>query len=979
MKYILLLKCLLLYALCALSQTPISYQFTPNNGLPSNEVYHVTTDHKGYLWFGTDRGIARFDGKHFKLYTVNEGLGDNVVDKIFVSPGDKIWARCMDRKLYVLEQERFVAYKYADQLESLLGPEADYVTSIYFQQEQPLFLGTNFSGLLRVSKDSIIHIQYADTGRTLRYHAGLNIAHVHNILNLKLNACDFIFNGKLYQNKTRATLKPSALARTNGDVILCFTNWLFVIRNNTIISSIGFDMPITSVYEDKWHNLWVCFFMRGATKFAANEPITKHGGRTYFADYKITGLTQDFEGGYWFTSYNSGVFYVPDLNIESINLDGFGKYEYPRELTGNGKDKLYLVTTDKRIYMLERLTLKRLNNGDTTAELTSVCNDVSYNSKYGKIMAVYSGSVLCADETDPNFVQRIKGSKAVLAAGDSLYTLGSYSLWIYPDSVVKYSNDSFFSDDIHRIAGSDDRRVENIFYSMYVSRNPFYILVGSSRGLIQLTEKRKFIRIFESSINIRVNAIQKLQNGTLVIATLGKGIFLIKGKRVQQVVLGLAAQQNMVNDLAVHGNITWAATEKGVVRIDLSDTKHPKLKSWSAANGFPYNDVRKIYIQQGKVYVIAQNKLITIDEEALAENMAPPGVFLNSIVVNDHIGLPPDSAFDFKYQHHRIGFSFNGIAFKSGEHLRYKYRLRGFDYKWQIVTQPFVEFPSLPFGSYTFELVSLNESDIASLVPVTYSFNIPPPFWKRWWFFIAGIIAIFGIIWFMVKDRFRREQQRNMEREAMLQYEQQALSAQINPHFIFNALNSIQNFILQEDKRNAIKYLGRFSKLMRLNLDNARQKWIPPHKEFELIETYLELEKLRHKDRFTYKIHISNDPMPGQLLVPSMLIQPFVENAILHGVNNLTDTTGLVEVDLQYVNGKLICKIEDNGVGREKAEELKHVHKRTHEGSGLTITRERLHLLCNETRTDFRLDVMDKKNEAGLPSGTIVVFNLPYK
>ncbi|MES2779238.1 MAG: histidine kinase, partial [Bacteroidota bacterium] len=396
-----------------------------------------------------------------------------------------------------------------------------------------------------------------------------------------------------------------------------------------------------------------------------------------------------------------------------------------------------------------------------------------------------------------------------------------------------------------------------------------------------------------------------------------------------------------------------------------------QLRYWSVASGFPYNDIRKIHIQDGKIYVIAQHKLIRIDENMEGINRFPPRVFLNRIVVNGGQEIPIDSNYRFTHEDRRIRFLFNGLAFRSGQYLQYQYRLTGLDDEWHTITQPFVEFPSLSPGTYHFELVALNENNTRSAVPVAYHFVIPLPFWETDWFYACIISVAIMFIALIFRYRFRAEQKRNREREAMLQYEQQALSAQINPHFLFNALNSIQNFILQEDKSNAIKYLGRFSKLMRSSLDHARMKWISPAEEMNLLENYLELEKMRFKDKFIYQVDVPDEQL-SDILIPSMLIQPFIENAILHGVAKLENRQGQITVKLVWKDTQLLCSVTDNGIGLGQAGA--EYSQRSH---GMNITLERLKLLCAETATVYFFGITDRKAEE--KKGTHVTFHIPYK
>jgi two-component system, LytTR family, sensor kinase len=211
----------------------------------------------------------------------------------------------------------------------------------------------------------------------------------------------------------------------------------------------------------------------------------------------------------------------------------------------------------------------------------------------------------------------------------------------------------------------------------------------------------------------------------------------------------------------------------------------------------------------------------------------------------------------------------------------------------------------------------------------------------------------------------------------LLAKEQIALSAQINPHFIFNSLNSIQHLIIQEDRQHAALHMASFSRLMRLSLDNSRKKWVPVKDETELLKLYLELESLRFKDKFVYQLLVDDAVANSSIRIPAMLIQPYVENAIRHGINNLSGKKGMVTVTLHMEGEQLLACVEDNGIGRQKALLLQGTGK-DHLSAGMQITRERLLLLCKETGTPWLFEIIDKQDEAGAATGTLVRFNMPW-
>ncbi len=214
-----------------------------------------------------------------------------------------------------------------------------------------------------------------------------------------------------------------------------------------------------------------------------------------------------------------------------------------------------------------------------------------------------------------------------------------------------------------------------------------------------------------------------------------------------------------------------------------------------------------------------------------------------------------------------------------------------------------------------------------------------------------------------------------MERD-LIELEQKALRLQMNPHFIFNALNSIQALIGKEDPTTSRYHLSKFSRLMRQVLENSRHSMVSLDQEIQVLEDYLSLEKFSRKDAFDFVIKLDEDIDPEEEMVPPMVLQPFLENAIIHGIAHLTDRRGLISLDIHLQGPKLICEIRDNGVGRIKAAEIKSQQEASHKSMALQVTQERLERLA-EQGTAPELTVEDLVLADGSPAGTLVRIGIP--
>ncbi len=259
--------------------------------------------------------------------------------------------------------------------------------------------------------------------------------------------------------------------------------------------------------------------------------------------------------------------------------------------------------------------------------------------------------------------------------------------------------------------------------------------------------------------------------------------------------------------------------------------------------------------------------------------------------------------------------------------------------------------------------------------------RIYPPFWQTWAFRLALAALVLALVWYFYQQQIRtvrqRETEKNAVRQQLADLEMKALRAQMNPHFVFNALNSVQNFILKNDTREASRYLTKFARLMRLILENSESPLVPLAREIELLRYYTELEQLRFNHRFTFDFQVDSNLQPESISIPGMLIQPHIENAIWHGLMHKTSPGQLWVRFRKAGDNTIICEIEDNGVGRDRAAEIEKDRPKNHRSTGLANIQTRLEILNAQLANDIRLDFEDLHDAAGQASGTKVLVRMP--
>jgi LytS/YehU family sensor histidine kinase len=256
--------------------------------------------------------------------------------------------------------------------------------------------------------------------------------------------------------------------------------------------------------------------------------------------------------------------------------------------------------------------------------------------------------------------------------------------------------------------------------------------------------------------------------------------------------------------------------------------------------------------------------------------------------------------------------------------------------------------------------------------------SVSTPFWKQDWFQMLLVVIGFSAVYFFYRIRLnqvRKEEKIKREyNKKLAEVEMKALKAQMNPHFIFNSLNSINRYIVKSEPEKASLYLTKFSKLIRLILDNSNSKIVSLENELNALKLYIELEALRFNEKFTYTIHLNEELNPLSIGVPPMIIQPFVENAIWHGLLH-KEGAGKLEIQVERYGSGLRCIISDNGVGRKKAGELKSKSINNSKSYGMKITNDRLTMLNGESKIST-VEIVDLEDVSGNSLGTKVIVKI---
>lgn len=468
--------------------------------------------------------------------------------------------------------------------------------------------------------------------------------------------------------------------------------------------------------------------------------------------------------------------------------------------------------------------------------------------------------------------------------------------------------------------------------------------------------------------------------GYIMVTNPEKGIvkkFNLKDNGFRGFLVFLAKDKN--------GNI-WGYTPYELIKINADDIS---LSAYSFYYGVKTVDFFHFsFLPSGEMVFGERNGITMANPEELKKNTELPVPYIVQLkILNRVISRDVYSAgeeIELSYRKNFLTIYFSAKAYTVPEGVRFRYRLYDFDDWNEVKGGQFANYTNIPPGHYVFQLQAANNEGVWNENILEMPFHIITPWWLTWWFRIGILLLLAGIIYSVYKNRInqikKKEKLKTRYEKKLANVEMTALLAQMNPHFLFNSLNSIDSYIIKNESGKASEYLNNFARLMRLILQSSRSNYTSLKDEIEMLDLYLQMEALRFKDKFQYEINVSEVLNTSSIVIPPMLVQPYVENAIWHGLMHKNDgIQGKVEIIISEQENKLICIIQDNGIGREKAAQIKARKPGNHKRSmGMQITKDRIDLINKLYNTNATVTITDLQDNAGKPTGTRVELSIPF-
>lgn len=424
------------------------------------------------------------------------------------------------------------------------------------------------------------------------------------------------------------------------------------------------------------------------------------------------------------------------------------------------------------------------------------------------------------------------------------------------------------------------------------------------------------------------------------------------------------------------GGYLWLGSDDGVSAFDLRDYSS---RLFTYADGLP--SVAITTIRQGSFYDTAENQcyfgslhhLISFRPDLSHTRQEAPQLFVDEIRTSDSILCGRIGHVEVPYADNSLRLTFNAINFRNPEDNRFAYRVTpSSDSVWHdLGWEHSVNFNNLAPGLYRIELKLFSANNRWPEQVKILALTVYPPFWQRTWFIVLAALLLAALVVLIYRNRVGGIREKLSLDKKLAEYEMKALHAQMNPHFIFNALNSIREMILRSDNRNASRYLSRFAQLIRLNLEHSRLTFITLRQNIEYLEGYLEMEQMRFAD-FNYSIETDPDIDLDEVRVAPMLIQPLVENAIWHGLRP-QESDKRVRIHFYMDGDKLVCEIDDNGIGIRRSLENKDIYQPGHRSMGIDNIRQRIAVLNEKYGMDCSLSIEDKTDIPGRTDGGTLI------
>jgi len=945
------LSCILFLGVTSVcAQLPLPQEIHRFEGLPTSTIYNVIQDEHHYVWLGTEKGLLRYDGKRFVAFSNVQMRSMAVSDLRFDA----------DKKLHC---QNFSGQHFVMKGDSL-------------HLEKSLAITGNYAPVLE-----------GDNGYS--YQWGYNMVYKSN------GAIDTIlFKNEIY-----------GLFRSKGDVYTFDADSIYDVSANKPAQKIPFSLAGETVF-------FLIDIQGRLLFFPRNHP----GGVCYqfFPDFKVLNFS------------------IPKLNIQTVHVvdeqifigTNSGLYVYDKTLkpvfaslpllpnksisdvckTADGD--IWVSTLDNGLYKYSCWNCLAIQSEEAVSSMffNAPASELYFGTVGGKVMK-WSAGAATQEVFKSNDRERFRAlyydnaNRNLFMAGDAFTIMGSNGVkhsfklavkQILPIAEAQYilprtGGLSFLatkhaSATLHpKVVIAQDKQwliYENFFInnanvrvkavSHDGAKNITY--AATSIGLLAI-DNNKWVEIKEGGNSIDANDV-KWRNDSLFIAS-NNGLMVMKnGKLLHRWSASNSILPNVIKSLQVERSAVWAVFESALYRIQLSNGS---IQLYNLTNGHEIND---LLLTNEQLFMATDVGVVVVPLGELPSASQQLQLHLEHFKTDNQL-LNFTTVSTLRHDDNNLKLDFSIPFFGRPDEVKVLYKVNNESWQAAEPGQRQLNFISLQPNEYKVQLKARAADGRESNIQVV-SFCIRSPFWKTWWFYTLSLLAVVVTTYLVYRYRLKLLQDKNKLEQQKIDLENKlresilaSVKAQMNPHFIFNALNTIQSFIYLNDKQNATSYLGKFSQLTRTILEMSNKSSVSLQAEIDAILIYLELEKIRFDEKLNFVLEISPEIDANLVHIPSMIIQPYIENAIKHGLLHKKENRQLL-CSFQLQNKMLKVIIDDNGIGRKRSAELNKIKNQKHESFATNANEKRLKALNRNNVEILNVRYIDKLSAFGESDGTTV-------
>jgi ligand-binding sensor domain-containing protein/two-component sensor histidine kinase len=898
----------------SLAQDPIAFQITTEEGLPNQTIYSVVQDQKGFIWLGTDAGLYRYDGVRYKEYKSPYQKSRSVTGLTLAQNGRLYMYNFNGQIFYIEKDSLFFLSSWNNGIISNIC--TDTVNQLWVAHDRGIVVlnnktnkWTNYSTNCDNNNSGFTHSCFIEKDNTLWCIGSQGLVAIKN------NRKTF-FSVKWKEGKVSGEYQLAynskdkfVFSRVGGEIFKLVNGHIksFYSKNlNPLLQ----DKKITRAEEDADGRIWI-FTFSGIVIYDIKKDISE----IYYGDKCFSSGICDNENTYWLATLDDGLLRIPEINHKIWQV---------KDSKNNNIKISKLKCSDKHIAFSSsngivgtldfKSNLSQLISLDTKLDIQSLALT---ESKKDVLFSIQNSIYKTNQKSYTEVIKSFPPTKDLLQIGNHY--------------IIATSRGAYW------INGNDIKQSQTLnglwCRSVVVNKEKNKLYIATNKGIdIFYKNNINWIKINTLLKDVQITSLHVSETNDVYSLSYNGSIHQIEKDKETKLLVTLPEYIN-AHQIIVKKNKLYGATNKGLYVFNL---KGQLLQIVNRLSGLASDNINALDIDSNYIW-LASSKGIEQIPLTLNEKTSLSKIYLNSISINN-ILQEFDEHLSLKYKQ---GFSvkLEAVSLSSENQFQYAYRLNKANWLYLPATISDINIPPLNSGAFKLDIKLVNHLGNDSLNTITIKGYVAPPFWQTWWFYILiGCVFVF-IATIVFKNRIKRlerKQAKELERihiEHQLKLSQEtALRAQMNPHFIFNVLNSIKSYIYENDKKKAASYLQRFSDLVRKILEQSSMSWVKLDEEIELLKLYIELESMLFIDEFHYSIQIDDSIDISHTSLPSLILQPFIENAFKHGLRHKNGEKNLeIAFAMDEANSTLIVTISDNGIGRDQSKLINDNNSKKHQ------------------------------------------------